>query len=158
MPGVELKLLIMKGRIIVIIAFAMSLLFGCKNGSESVAVYERVKAIYGLSDSSEYDDLGVYSESFDKLISDVEALDDKLISSGECELGYMNHDILSQSQDVVEFTGVTVINCNRKTAQVIVSRAGSFGPITLSMVKENGNWFIDDIDFERKYMTDYLKR
>lgn len=106
-------------------------------------VVERVREIYNAPASPD-----VFTQSFNNLMAKVNKFDEG------AELGYIDHDILTQAQDYATIEAISVTDITATTA--IARIKTNFSLLTVSLVKENGIWKVDDVNNERKAMEKYL--
>ena len=70
------------------------------------------------------------------------------------ELGYFDHDLLTQAQDEVEIKEITISDITAQTAMATIQT--NYHPLTVKLVKENGSWKVDDVNNERSSMLEYI--
>lgn len=106
-------------------------------------IRERVIEIYSSDRNS-----SIYSASLNELMEKVNKLDEG------AELGYFDHDLLTQAQDEVEIKEITISDITAQTATATIQT--NYHPLTVKLVKENGSWKVDDVNNERSSMLEYI--
>lgn len=139
----------MKAIGITIFSLALSLLASCSQVDTKETVLENVKEIYSKA-NDEPQDMSVFTTSFNELVDKVNKVDEG------AELGYIDHILLTQAQDSVGITDINVVNVTESESNVrLVKSTGDTLRVVLK--KENGAWKVDDVNDERKQMTEYCK-
>lgn len=106
-------------------------------------IRERVIEIYSSDRNS-----SIYSASLNELMEKVNKLDEG------AELGYFDHDLLTQAQDEVEIKEISISDITAQTATATIQT--NYHPLTVKLVKENGSWKVDDVNNERSSMLEYI--
>lgn len=144
------------------------LIASCNNGSNTNASADADSTIVEVEDTVVFDnpediearvreiydnfnDPDIYTSGFSALINKVREYDE---STG-AELGYIDHDILTQAQDVVDIRSISISDITETTAKATITT--NFDPLTVQLVKENGVWCVDNVNDERERMQKYLK-
>lgn len=138
-------------KIIGITTFSLVLLFlaSCSQVDSKETVLKSVKEIYSKA-NDEPQDMSVFTTSFNELVDRVNKVDEN------AELGYIDHILLTQAQEYVSITDINVVNVTETESNVrVVKSTGDTLRVVLK--KENGQWKIDDVNDERKQMTEYCK-
>lgn len=107
-------------------------------------IVARVREIYSSGDN----DQDVFSASFRALMDKVRKYDEG------AELGYIDHDILTQAQDNVQVIDIRVQDITPSTATATVTT--NFAVLTVRLVKESNLWMVDDVNTERETMMKYM--
>ncbi|MCI6856993.1 MAG: YbjP/YqhG family protein [Bacteroidales bacterium] len=113
--------------------------------SEDV-IKKRVKEIYAAPNEKT-----ACTRSFKALIDKTREIDERL----EGEIGFLDHDILTQAQDDITIKSIKIsdITATRATAKIKTN----WETLTVKLVKEDGVWKVDNVNDERKLMTEYIE-
>lgn len=106
-------------------------------------ILERVKEIYFSNNHT------AFSSSFNELIEKVKKYDDG------ADIGYLDHDILTQAQDDIIVKGIKIENITQTTCTANIETDNN--QLVVKLVKENSVWLIDDVNDERNSMNKYLE-
>lgn len=139
----------MKISVLASISLALLLMTSCSHVDSKETVLQSAWEIYSKA-NVEPQDMTVFTTSFNKLVDKVSKVDEG------AELGYFDHILLSQAQDDIEVADIKVVNITKDEANVrVVKSTGDTLRVVLK--KEDGVWKVDDVNNERKQMTDYCK-
>lgn len=121
-----------------------SMLDMAKNTLPEAKIKKIVRDIY--TNHNEID----FSRSFLALISRIRKADKYE------DIGYLDHDILTQAQDDVNVVNVIVVD--NQSTKITVKVVTSFDQVlTVKLVLEDGLWKVDNVDNEREKMNSYLR-
>lgn len=141
----------------IIMAVAMFALVSCQN--KEAAILKRVDAIYSDVAAGQLDseDLSkrYCSDDWNKTVTLVDEFDRKF---NEGMLGFFEYDYWVQGQDVsdLHISDLVLESLQDDTATVSFKlyNFGSATPMRLKLVRENGNWQIDDFISLGEHPTD----
>lgn len=113
--------------------------------SEDV-IKKRVKEIYASPNEKT-----ACTRSFKALIDKTREVD----AREGAEIGFFDHDILTQAQDDITIKSIKISDITATTATAKIKT--NWETLTVKLVKEDGVWKIDNVNDERKLMTEYIK-
>lgn len=113
--------------------------------SEDV-IKKRVKEIYAAPNEKT-----ACTRSFKALIDKTREVD----AREGAEIGFLDHDILTQAQDDITIKSIKISDITATTATAKIKT--NWETLSVKLVKEDGVWKIDNVNDERKLMTEYIE-
>ncbi len=113
--------------------------------SEDV-IKKRVKEIYAAPNEKT-----ACTRSFKALIDKTREVD----AREGAEIGFFDHDILTQAQDDITIKSIKISDITATTATAKIKT--NWETLTVKLVKEDGVWKVDNVNDERKLMTEYIE-
>ena len=113
--------------------------------SEDV-IKKRIKEIYAAPNEKT-----ACTRSFKALIDKTREVD----AREGAEIGFFDHDILTQAQDDITIKSIKISDITATTATAKIKT--NWETLTVKLVKEDGVWKVDNVNDERKLMTEYIE-
>lgn len=111
-------------------------------------IKKRVKEIYASPNEKT-----ACTRSFKTLIDKAREIDERVVNDGE--IGFFDHDILTQAQDKIKISDIKISDITATTSTAKIKT--NWETLTVKLVKEDGVWKVDNVNDERKLMTEYIE-